>query len=132
MIGIRVYTLIGISHLPQGTDQEFSNSNSIHQFTDLLTEELPKHHDLIIMEDINIHTNDMEDQDAQMLLDTIAAFNLKQHINIPTHNLGHTLDLLITPATHEGSLIAGPHLSDHKFIILETTHTKPKHERRTV
>ena len=53
------------------------------------------------MGDINIHINDGEDQDAQILLDTIAAFNLKQHINIPTHNLGHTSDLIITPATHK-------------------------------
>ena len=66
----------------------------IDQFTDLLREEFAKHQDLIIMGDINIHTNDMEDQDAQIPLDTIAAFNLK-HVNTLTHNLGHTLDLII-------------------------------------
>ena len=32
-----------------------------------------------------MHTNDVEVQDAQMLLDTKAAFNLKQHVNIPRH-----------------------------------------------
>ena len=53
----------------------------------------------------------------------MAAFNLKQHINIPTHNLEHTLDLIITPATYEGTLIAGPYISDHRLITLETTHT---------
>ena len=86
------------------------------------------------MGDINIHTNDMEDQDAQILLDTIAAFHLKQHVNIPTNDLGHTLDLIIIPATYKGSLKASPYLSDHRFIILETTHTKPKpkQEKRTV
>ena len=41
------------------------------------------------MGDINIHTNDMQDQDAQILLDTIAAFNLEQQVNIPTQNLDH-------------------------------------------
>ena len=80
------------------------------------------------MVDINIHTNVMEDQDAQILLDTIAAFNLKQHINITAHNLGHTVDQIITAATYEGSLIAGPYLSDHRFIILETTHKTKKRE----
>ena len=126
--GIKVYTIIGIYHLPQGTDQQFSYSTfiDIDQFTDLVIEELPKHQYLIIMGDINIHTNDMEDQDAQIPLDTIAPFNLKQHVNIQTHNLRHTLDLIITPATYEGSLIAGPYLADHRFIILETTHAKPK------
>ena len=64
----------------------------------------------------------------------LAAFNLKQHIHIPTHNLEHTLDIIITPTSYHGSLIAGPYISDHRFITLETLHTKlkPKLERRTL
>ena len=133
-LGSRVYTIIRIYHPPQSIDQQFKNSNFIDQFTDLLREELPKHQDLIIMGDINIHINDSEDQDAQTLLNTLEAFNLKQHVNIQRHNLGHTLDLIITPATYQGSLIAGPYISDHRFIILETLHTKPKPklEKRTL
>ena len=61
------------------------------QFTDLLIEELPKYQDLIIMRAINIQISNGEDQDAHTLLDTIAAFNLKQHI-----------DLIITSATYDG------------------------------
>ena len=65
---------------------------------------------------------------------TIATFNQKQHVNIPTHNLGHTLDMIITPATYHGSLIAGPYILDHSFITLETLHTnpKPKLQKRTL
>ena len=86
------------------------------------------------MGDVNIHIIEKEDQDAQTLLNMLAAFNLKQHVNIPTHNLGHTLDMIITPATYHGSLIAGPYISDHRFITLETLHTKPKPklEKRTL
>ena len=72
----------------------------------------------------------MEDQDAQILLDTIAVFNLKQHVNIPKHNPGHTLDLIITPATYKVSLIAGQYLSDYRLIILETTHIKLKPNKK--
>ena len=64
-LGSRVYTLIGIYHLQQGTEQQFSNSNFIDQFTDLLIEELPNHQDLIIIGNINIHINNREHQDAQ-------------------------------------------------------------------
>ena len=71
------------------------------------------------MGDINIHINESEDQDAQTLLNTIAAFNLKQHVNMPTHNLAHTLDLIITPATYHGSLISGLYILDHRLITLE-------------
>ena len=86
------------------------------------------------MGDINIHINNNEDQDVQTLLNTLEAFNQKQNVNIPTHNLGHTLDFIITPATYQGSLIAGPYISDHRFITLETLHTKPrpKLEKRTL
>ena len=114
-LGSRVYIIIGIYHLPESNDQQFNNSNYTDQFTDLLTE-LPKQ------------------QDAQTLLNTIADFKLKQHVNIPTHNLGHKLDVIITPATYHGSLIAGPYISDHRFITLKTSHTKPKPklEKRTL
>ena len=86
------------------------------------------------MGDINIQINNSEDQDAQTFLNTIKAFNLKQHVNIPTHNLGQTFTLIITPATYHRSLIARPYISDHRFIILETSNTKPKpkQEKRTV
>ena len=50
------------------------------------------------------------------------------------HNLGHKLDMIIAPATYHGSLIAGPYISDHRFITLQTLHTKPKPklEKRTL
>ena len=57
---------------------------------------MPKHQDIIILGDFHLHINDPEEQDAQMLQDTLNAFNLKQHVNIPTHNLGHTIDFIIT------------------------------------
>ena len=42
--------------------------------------------------------------------------------------------MIITPATYHGSLIAGPYISDHRFITLEALHTKPipKLEKRTL
>ena len=118
-LGSRVYTIIGIYHPPQGTDQPISHINFTDQFTDLLTEEVPKHQDLIIMGGINIPTNDMEDQDAKILLDTIAAFNLKQHLNVLTHNLGHTLDLIITPATYEVILKNSNNLWNSTLVLVE-------------
>ena len=48
-LGSRVYTIIEIYYPPQGTEQQFNNSNFIDQFTDLLTEGLPKYHNPIIM-----------------------------------------------------------------------------------
>ena len=44
-----------------------------------------------------MHIDNLEDQDAQMLLDLLVAFNLTQHVKIPTHNRAHTLNVIITP-----------------------------------
>ena len=58
--------------------------------------------------------------------DTINAFNLKQYVNIPTHSLGHTIDLIITSNDYQGKLIPGSYISDHRMITLNTNIHKPK------
>ena len=80
----------------------------------------------MILGDFNIHINDPEDQDAQTLQDTLNVFNLKQHVNISTHNLGHTIDLIITSNDYMGKLIPGSYISDHRMIPLNTNIPKPK------
>ena len=46
----------------------------------------------------------------------------------PTHNKGHTLDIIITTTEDDPSQptnkIAGLYISDHRLIILETSETK--------
>ena len=42
---------------------------------------------------MNIHN--IDDQETQTLLDSLVAFNLTQYVRIPTHNKGHTLDVII-------------------------------------
>ena len=83
------------------------------------------------MGDFNIHINDLEDWDTQILKDTLNAFNLRQHINIPTHNLGHTINLIITPNDYIGPLIPGSYTSDHRMITLSTNIPKPKPKAET-
>ena len=73
--------------------------------------------------------DDLEDVDSCLLHDTINAFNLKQQVNIPMHNLGHALDLIITENSQEyevEKIVLGPYLSDHQFITIQLTEYKPK------
>ena len=53
------------------------------------------------MGDINLHIDNIDDQETQMLLDSLAAFTLTQHVRIPTHYKGHTLDAIITATEDE-------------------------------
>ena len=108
------------------TDPKVNNANFLDHLTDLLSHVVPNHQYIIILGDFNIHISDPEDQDAQILQNTLNAFNLKQHVNIPTHNLGHTIDLIITLNDYRGKLIPGSYISDHRMITLDTNISKPK------
>ena len=64
--------------------------------SELLTEVVSNHKNIVILGNINIHFSEPEDIDAKALCDTLEAFNTAQHIKFPTHNLGHTLDIIAT------------------------------------
>ena len=51
---------------------------------------------LILTGDYNFHVDVEDDPDARAFLDLLASMGLKQHVNVPTHVSGHTLDLMIT------------------------------------
>ena len=55
------YTLIGIYHPSQGTQQGITNGNFITEFTEFLTDVTSKHNNILTLEDINIHIDDLED-----------------------------------------------------------------------
>ena len=51
---------------------------------------------LILTGDYDFHVDVEDDPDARAFLDLLASMGLKQHVNVPTHVSGHTLDLMIT------------------------------------
>ena len=97
----RDYTLIGIYHPSQGTQQTITNSNFITEFTEFLMDVTSKHNNILTIGDFSIHMDNLEDVDSCLLHDTINAFNLKQQVNIPTHNLGPILNLIIIKNSQE-------------------------------
>ena len=100
----------------------------IDQFTDFLTSLQSKYNNIIILGDINMHMEDPTNLNACILQDSIKAFNLSQHDKIPTHNKGHTLDVIITTNSigfnNVSELVPGPYILDHRLLILETTINK--------
>ena len=53
-------------------------------------------HEFLITGDFNIHTDNHTDLHSQQFLSLLNNANLIQHVNFPTHQAGHTLDLVIT------------------------------------
>jgi len=45
--------------------------------------------------DVNIHLDDTQNPDTVLFVNVLASFNLFQFVNSPTHNKGHTLDVVI-------------------------------------
>ena len=123
------FTVVAIYH-PPSTCQDSTDATFIDQFTDLLTTLQAKYNNIIILGDINMHMDDPNNQNACILQDSINAFDLTQHVKIPTHNKGHTLDVIITTKStgfnNVDEIIPGPYILDHRLLILETTIDKIK------
>ena len=62
---------------------------------------------LLITGDFNIHAVDVaDDRDSIKLLELLESMALEQHVNPPTHEFGHSLDLIITRSSD--SIISSP------------------------
>ena len=74
---------------------------------------------LIILGDLNVHVDDISNLNTSKLLDVLATHNLVQHVTSPTHQLGHTLAVVITRTSRTVSVLPvdPPLLSDHAFVV---------------
>ena len=54
---------------------------------------------LVIVGVFNIHIDSNENYDAIKLLELLQSLSLTQHVQVPTHSSGHTLDLIRTRKT---------------------------------
>ena len=118
--------VINIYHPPQHTQQGITNSVCITEFTEFITEATSKHNNILILGDFNIHINDLEGTDSCLLLDTIGAFNLKW-VDIPMHNLCHTLNLIIMENSEEyqvEKIIPGPYNNRSHLKTQQFTHSR--------
>ena len=68
-----------------------------------------------------------DDPDARAFLDLLVSMGLKQHVNVPTHVSGHTLDLMIT-REHDLVIscvpVADQYLSDHASVLCSLNSAK--------
>ena len=83
---------------------------------------------LLIAGDFNIHVDVPGNADSVCLKELLESMGLQQHVNEPTHESGHTLDLIITRQCD--SLLANIPVtdclfSDHSTLICDLTLGKP-------
>ena len=85
-------------------------------FSDFLSSMI-KLDSFLILGDFNIHVDDRTSAPALDLLSLTDSFNLQQHVSEPTHQKGHTLDLVFTLGVVLSNLcVKDAHLSDHSCV----------------
>ena len=99
-----------------------SKSVFLAEFASLLEIIVSSPSEIVITGDVNIHVDDIHDPYAVKFLKLLDSFNLRQLVDFPTHNQGHTLDHLICRKTTDFIKSVEwvvPFLSDH-FAILSS------------
>ena len=105
-------------------------STFLSEFSDFLSIIHPNYDKIIIVGDFNLHIDNEADSNAREFIDLLYSMDFTQHVNEPTHNRGHTLDLVISKGLEIYiSSISDLALSDH-FCIFFTT-SIPKVEFNT-
>ena len=97
------------------------------ELTTFLEQNINTTGDTLLMGDLNIHTNNLDNQDTIIFEGAIESLELRNQVSFPTHRLQSTLDLIITTEdsdiisdTYQGSLF-----SDH-YIVHYTLTTASK------
>ena len=128
-------TIIAVYHSLYSEKNPITNVMFINDITEFLTEALSQHQNIILAGDFNIHINNQDDPEANILMDTMAALGLKQHTNFITHCSRNTLDLIFTETIIRQKVLKctpGPFISDHCAVNITLSLPKTNIIRNTI
>ena len=94
---------------------------------------LSERHNNIVLGDFNLHVSNEDDVDSAIFNDTIEAMGLYQHVSLPTHRSGNTLDLILSEIQGSISInttVPVPFITDH-CATTSTLSLKKQQPRRT-
>ena len=84
---------------PPSTQNGFKTATFFEEFSEFISEHVTTTAEIIIVGDLNLHLDINTNPHIRQFTNLLACSGLKQHVNEPTHILGHTLDILITRDT---------------------------------
>ncbi|XP_072177812.1 uncharacterized protein [Diadema setosum] len=90
--------------------------------------------DLLVVGDFNVHIDVLRNRETRQFLSSVKAAGLQQHVTGPTHNMGHTLDLIMS--RKESCLVSkcsvsDKALSDHFNVGCILKREKPDPQKKT-
>ena len=115
----RTIKVVIIYRPPYSDDHSVSSHVFFDEFSSYLENIVMAPEVLLITGDFNFHIDCPSNADAKKFADLLDTFGLIQHVHVPTHSSGHTLDLVITRSTNDVTIISPLTtfaLSDHSFV----------------
>ena len=106
-----------------------------NDFCDFLDSTILDYDKLLMVGDFNLHIDDENDKNAATFLNVTESYDLTQHVTAPTHNRGHTLDLIFTRSDQKllnNLRVENNLMSDHYWILCKLNIRKPKVTSRTI
>ena len=84
--------------------------------------------------DLNIHVDEENSNGPRKFLELLKSYDLSQHVHVPTHRAGHTLDLVISSenlgvANVSTEWCISP---DHYDVLFTTSSVRPDKPKKTV
>ena len=122
-----------VYHQPYSVSHPVTNATFIQDFESYLDTLVLADEMLYITGDFNLHIDDPTDTYGCQFNDLLSSFGLVNHITFPTHQAGHTLDLVIIQNNQQielRSIKPGYFLSDHCFVCVEIIVARPDVQRR--
>ena len=123
----------GIYHPPYSDQNRCTDAMFLDDWSEFLESLLTEHTNNIICGDFNLHIDDLNNPDAQSFQDMVNAFGLNNNVSFPTHQSGHTLDLILSECMSGitvSEAVPGSFLSDHTLILCDVNIDKPPLEVR--
>ena len=120
-------TVICVYHPPYSATNRVTDAMFLDDFISWCANCITTDTNVVITGDFNMHVNDPSDPEAASLIDSMEALGLIQHVNIPTHRYGNTLDLVFTESTEHiniSNIVPGEFLSDHCLVMWQTSITR--------
>ena len=125
------------------TKNGFKTATFLGEFSEVISEHVTTTAEIIIVGDLNLHSDITTNPHTCQFINLLACSGLKQHVNDPTHILGHTLDILITRDTSDVvsnvevldiglSDNDGNVIRDHYAITCQITQQSPATSRKVV
>jgi exonuclease III len=130
-----ILNIFAIYRPPYSKKHQRTIPQFIDEFLETLSDETCSLENTIILGDFNIHVDLENDPDAQMLIDSMEALGLDQHVKFETHDKGHILDHVYAAAISDVKVIdciPGTFISDHRFIICSVSIEKDEVARKTI